>query len=78
MPGDHPIKRVLAARPSDEETARAAVRPYRHLDAPARFEALAVLLRGMDVLLRGRRPVRAPDDVAFWKHWKDPTFGRPR
>jgi len=76
---DHPtLEQYLDARPTDEETAHKAVRPYRALDAAARLDALVVLLRGMDLLLGGRRPVISPDDAAFWRHWSDPSLGRPR
>jgi hypothetical protein len=68
----------LRRAPTDEESARRAVAPYRGLDSVARLEALASLLGAMDALLRGRRPVRSPDDRAFWRHWKDPSLGRPR
>ncbi|MEN8148247.1 MAG: hypothetical protein ABFS86_00405 [Planctomycetota bacterium] len=78
MPGVTDIDRLLATRPTDEETARAAVAPYRSLDAAARLEALASLLRDMDTLLDGRMPVRSPDDENFWRHWMDPSLGRPR
>ena len=76
---DHPtLDQYLAARPTDEETAERAVRSYRALDAVARLEALVVLLRGMDLLLGGRQPATSPDDAAFWRHWSDPSLGRPR
>lgn len=78
MPADPILSRYLDARPTDEETARASVAFYRELDVPARIEALTALLRDMDVLLDGRKPVRAPDDVRFWRHWKDASVGRPR
>lgn len=78
MPQDPTLRRYLDSRPSDEEAARARVAAYRGLDVAARLEALTALLWDMDVLLRGRRPLRAPDDTAFWKHWKDPSVGRPR
>jgi hypothetical protein len=78
MSADPTLARYLRAAPTDEETARRAVAPYRHLDAEARLRALTDLLRGMDVLLAGRRPSRSPDDEAFWRHWKDASHGLPR
>ena len=77
MDADRILTGYLGATPSDEETARRTVEPYRDLDPGARLEALATLLRGMDTLLGGRTPFRAPDDVAFWRHWKDPFHGGP-
>lgn len=78
MSSDSALDRYLAARPSDEETARVAVQPYEALDPAARLDALAQLLGGMDVLLRGQQPARAPDDEAFWRHWMDSALGCPR
>jgi len=78
MPDDPTLEQYLGVRPTDEETARKAVRPYRTMDAAARLDALVVLLRGMDLLLAGRRPVTSPDDAAFWRHWSDPSHGCPR
>jgi hypothetical protein len=73
-----PLARYLRAVPTDEEAAREAVRRFASLDADARVEALVALLRGMDALLAGRPPLRSPDDEAFWRHWLDPSLGRPR
>ena len=78
MSADPYLSRYLDARPSDEEAARACVAPYRDLDPVSRLEALTTLLRGMDSLLQGRQPVRSPDDVRFWRHWKDVSVGCPR
>lgn len=78
MSADPTLSRYLDARPTDEETARAGVAAYRDLDAASRLEALTALLRGMDALLQGRKPVRSPDDVSFWRHWKDVSLGCPR
>jgi hypothetical protein len=78
MSADPALDRYLTSRPSDEETAHAAVRPYLRLAPAARLAALADLLRGMDTLLRGRRPASGPDDVSFWRHWIDPTLGGAR
>ena len=74
---DQVLARYLRAAPTDEETARRSVEPYRALDTAARLEALTALLRGMDSILGGRRPARSPDDEEFWRHWKDPSLGRP-
>ena len=72
------LAHYLRCVPTDEQTARAAVRPYRDLGSIERLEALVSLLREMDALLAGRPPLRAPDDVEFWRHWMDPARGRPR
>jgi hypothetical protein len=77
MPSDPTLTRYLDARPTDEETAREAVRGTRDLSPPERIAALESLLRAMDVLLAGRLPVRPPADSSFWRHWKDPSLGRP-
>jgi len=71
------IARYLEAAPTDEETARRAVDPYREMDVTARLDALADLLRGMDALLDGRLPVR-PSGEELWRRWGDPSRGRPR
>lgn len=78
MTTDSALDRYLASRPTDEETAREAVRPYLDLDPAARLQALAGLLHAMDVLLQGREPASAPDDLRFWRHWMDSSLGRPR
>ena len=67
----------IECAPTDEEVAREAAERYRGLDSLARMRAFADLLHSMDILLKGRRPVRTPDDEAFWRHWKDPALGRP-
>jgi hypothetical protein len=72
------VEEYLSRTPSDEETARRAVEPYRDMSVTERFAALAELLREMDALLAGRMPLRTPDDEDFWRHWVDPTRGRPR
>ena len=72
------LARYLSAVPTDEETVRQAVRPYRELDTGARLDALRSILRDMDALLAGRLPLRSPDDAGFWWHWMDPGRGRPR
>ena len=56
----------LSAAPSDEETARRAVEPYREMSTRERLAALTDLLRSTDVLLDGRMPARSPDDEAFF------------
>jgi hypothetical protein len=71
------IEEYLRAAPSDEETARRAGEGYRELDTRARLAALADLLRDMDVILDGRMPAPSPDDETFWRHWMDPSLGRP-
>ena len=78
MNEDTSTARYLDAAPTDEETARRDVLPYRNLDTTARLEAMAALLRSMDTLLGGREPLRAPEDEEFWRHWRDPSLGRPR
>jgi len=78
MPDDERLERYLAATPTDVETARRAVEHTRRLSVAERMEALRALLRDMDVLLAGRTPKRSPDDENFWRHWKDPSLGRPR
>lgn len=75
---DVTLEQYLQVVPTDEASAQAAVRPYRALDPKARLEALTALLREMDALLAGRRPRVAPEHTDFWRHWTDPTRGRPR
>jgi len=75
---DVTLEQYLRAAPTDVETAHAAVAPYRDMTVAERFEAFDSLQRAMDALLDGRMPMRAPDDEDFWKHWVDPSRGRPR
>ncbi len=74
----HLLDRYLSAGPTDVETARAAVAPYRNMTPQERLEALAALLGEMDAILAGRLPVRSPEDLELWRHWKDPLLGCPR
>ncbi len=74
----HLLDRYLAARPSDVDTARAAVAPFRDMTPRARIDALVMLLCEMDAILAGRPPFRSPDDIDLWRHWKDPSLGCPR
>jgi hypothetical protein len=71
------LEEYLSKVPSDEETARRAVEPYRHLTPAERWAAFAELLREMETLSAGRPGARSPDDENFWRHWKDPSLGRP-
>jgi hypothetical protein len=71
------LQTYLSSVPTTEESARRAVLPYAHLTAQQRFDALRDLLREIE-LLRGSRPLlRDPRDEDFWRHWKDPSLGRP-
>ena len=68
----------VRAVPTDEESARRAVEPYRHMTPQQRWEAFAALLRQVDELLDGREPYRGDADDPFWRYWVDPCHGRPR
>jgi hypothetical protein len=72
------VEDYLSRTPSDEETARRAVEPYRDMSVTERFAALTEILAEMDAILAGRMPVRTADDENFWRHWVDPMYGQPR
>ena len=74
---DVSVAEYLAKTPTDEQTARRAVAPYRPLTPAERWSAFAALLAGMDALLDGRAPWRDDRFEPFWRHWKDASFGRP-
>ncbi|MHC4971626.1 MAG: hypothetical protein ACYTG3_04790 [Planctomycetota bacterium] len=74
---DASVAEYLAAVPTDEQTARRAVAPYLRLTPAERWAAFAALQAEMDVLLNGRAPWRDDRFEPLWRHWKDPSLGRP-
>ena len=72
-----PVHEYLARVPSDQEWARREAARYRGLSTDERFGALESLLRLMQDLLGARAPGR-DGALPFWRHWSDPTLGRPR
>ena len=70
------MSEYLANTPTDVESARAAVEPYRNMTPAERWEALEELLKAVEGFL-GDRPLLRPDeDPPFWMRWKDPSIGR--
>jgi hypothetical protein len=67
-----------ALAPTDAEWARRAVEPYSAMSPAERLRALAALNGWMDALLAGRTPEAEDGERPFWRHWKDPSLGRPR
>ncbi len=76
--GDISFDEYARAVPTDEETARKAVEPYRRMTPEERWRAFAALQREMDGLLDGREPWRGDEDGPFWRYWVDPSHARPR
>lgn len=76
--GASEVREWLAALPSEEECIRASVEPFRDMTPQQRWDAFRALLRGMDVLLAGRPPIREDGEHPIWRHWMDSDLGRPR
>jgi hypothetical protein len=68
----------LARRPSDRETAREEIEPFLDMTPDERLKCFEGLQRAMDVFVRMHRPVDDPANRDFWRHWRDPGYGRPR
>jgi hypothetical protein len=71
------LEAYLAAARGDErsEVAR-RIEGLRNLTADERLKALDAWMQEMLAVLGGRRPAPEPGHP-FWRHWKDPTLGRP-
>ena len=52
--------------------------PFLSMTVEERLRAFERLLREMDALSAGQPVVRHPEDKDFWRHWMDPSLGRPR
>ena len=72
---DISLQDYLALVPSDEETARRAVRPFYFATFEIRWKAFAELLREMDAISLGEEYKKDTASELFWHHWTDPAFG---
>ena len=72
------VSEYLARTPTNKESARAAVEPYRDMTPAQRWQALEDLLKAVQGFLGDREPLRPKEDPPFWMRWKDPSVGRPR
>ena len=70
------MREYLARTPTDAESARAAVEPYRNMTPSQRWEAMEELLKALEGFLGERELVRPEEDPPFWMRWKDPSVGR--
>jgi len=70
------VREYLAKTPTDVESARAAVEPYRDMTPAQRWEALEELLKAVEGFLGDRPVLRPAEDPPFWMRWKDPSIGR--
>ena len=75
---DAAVEAYEALAPDDASRARRAVEPYAGMSPADRLRALAALNGWMDSLLAGRAPETVDGERPYWKHWKDPSLGRPR
>lgn len=74
-PPEVTVDEYLRRRPSEAASVRAAIAPYRKMTSEERYEAFRRLLQEMDALLDGP-PRRTRDEEEFWRHWKDPFYGK--
>ena len=72
------IAEWLARRPSDVDSVREEVEPFRHLTPDERLEWFVKLQKSMDAFVRLRGPARDIEDDDFWRRWRDPLHGLPR
>ena len=72
------IDEYLERVPDDRITAREAIAPYHDMTPAERLAELAKLCAWMDTLLADREPRSEDGEEPFWRHWKDPSLGRPR
>ena len=65
------LAEYLARAPSNVETARRAVEPYRRLTPDERWKAFLELQREVELLLNGRSLWRDDAETLLWRHWMD-------
>ena len=70
------LREYLAKAPGDVEAARDAVAGLRHLTPDERLKALDLWMAEVLAVLGDRKPAAEPG-LPFWRHWKDPSLGRP-
>lgn len=73
---DPSLKEYLAKAPGEADAIRAAVDALRHLTPDERLQALDRWMEEILAVLGGRAPAEEPG-LPFWRHWKDPSLGRP-
>jgi hypothetical protein len=64
-----------------QETIRAEVEPFRHMTPAERLQWFVKLQKSMDAFVRLRGAAAMANerrDPEFWRHWKDPAYGRPK
>ena len=67
--------------PTHAATVRAEVEPFRTMTPAERLAWFVRLQKSMDAFVRMRPDAaesRDPADREFWRHWRDPAYGRPR
>ena len=79
MLDDPTLEQYLRAKPTDEETAQKAVRPYRALDVVARLDAMVALLRHAMRLLHAAVDVTRvlPSTYRHYRAESGPQTGAP-
>ena len=68
----------MAGLPSAAESARAEVAPFLDMTVEERLAIWARLQRSMDAVVRLNPPIDDPAARDFWRHWRDPMYGRSR
>ena len=70
------LKEYLAKVPGDADAVRAAIDALRHLTPDERLRALDLWMEEILAVLGDRKPAAEPG-LPFWRHWEDPSLGRP-
>ena len=71
------VEEWLARRPSHAASVREEVEPFRRMTPAERLRWFVRLQKSMDAFVRLHPPARDPAEDDFWKHWRDPSHGRP-
>ncbi len=71
------FREYLTMVPTDWESARKAVAPYRDMTPAECFVELGALLAELETILGDRNPAGDGEPHPFWRHWMDPSLGRP-
>jgi hypothetical protein len=71
-----PVEDYLAKAPTGADSVRHALDALRHLTADERLKALDEWMTEILAVLGDRKPAAEPG-LPFWRHWKDPSLGRP-
>jgi len=72
------VRKWAASLPSAGECARTEVEPFLDMTPEDRLVVWSRPQRSMDALVRLNPPIEDPADSDFWRHWRDPAYGRPR